>query len=182
MAGRSVALNELLLSVHCSRPFHDPLAGGGGAPPPVPESASELCAPEGIRTPNLQIRRHGQGALARMTRVRSFAGGGVEKPECRHRCRQLEASNSGTGTKQVTWLLGVLEQTLLLGNSTTTRIAVEIAIVPVSCVFVEPPVSVELTTFRLPRRVKPGSAGARPYSGMPTTCEYSLVKVRRCSP
>jgi hypothetical protein len=23
-AGRSVALNELLVSVHCSRPFHDP--------------------------------------------------------------------------------------------------------------------------------------------------------------
>jgi hypothetical protein len=23
MAGRSVALNELLVSVHCSRPFHD---------------------------------------------------------------------------------------------------------------------------------------------------------------
>ena len=34
-------------------PLEDPRAACGGAPPPVPESASELCATEGIRTPNL---------------------------------------------------------------------------------------------------------------------------------
>lgn len=42
--------------------LRDPLAGCGGAAPPVPESASELCAPDGIRTPNLLIRRHGRRA------------------------------------------------------------------------------------------------------------------------
>ena len=74
-----------VINTQPNRPVGDPLAGCGGAPPPIPESASELCAPEGSRTLNLLIRRHRPRVRPGTIRVLL---------SCRCRCREARLSSS----------------------------------------------------------------------------------------